>query len=74
MAFFLFQKKNINYKIEDSIAIITLNRSPSNAFTIQFLDEILNSLTKASKDKSVKVVVLESNIARLQRRTLPYYS
>ena len=57
-------KKNINYKIEDSIAIITLNRSPSNAFTIQFLDEILNSLTKASKDKSVKVVILESNISK----------
>ena len=56
--------KNINYKIEDSIAKITLNRSPSNAFTIQFLDEILNSLTKASKDESVKVVILESNIAK----------
>ena len=55
-------KKNINYKIKDSIAIITLNRSPSNAFTIQFLDEILNSLTKASKDTSVKVVILESNM------------
>ena len=57
-------KKNINYKIEDSFAIITLNRSPSNAFTIQFLDEILNLLTKASKDESVKVVILESNIAK----------
>ena len=32
----------IKYKIIDHIAWITMKRNPSNAFNIEFLDEIFN--------------------------------
>ena len=42
--------KFIKYKVIDHIALITMKRNPSNAFNIEFLDEILNTLKIASKD------------------------
>ncbi len=41
----------IKYKVIDHIALITMKSNPSNAFNIEFLDEILNTLKIASKDK-----------------------
>ena len=55
-------EKFIKYKVIDHIALITMKRNPSNAFNIDFLDEILNTLKIASKDKKVRVIIIESDI------------
>jgi len=52
--------KLIEYKVIDHIAWITLKRNPSNAFSIDFLDDILDKLKIASKDKEVRAIILES--------------
>ena len=52
--------KLIEYKVIDHIAWITLKRNPSNAFSIDFLNDILDNLKIASKDKDVRAVILES--------------
>ena len=52
--------KLIEYKVIDHIAWITLKRNPSNAFSIDFLNDILDYLKIASKDKEVRAVILES--------------
>ena len=55
----------IKYKVIDHIAWITMKRNPSNAFNIKFLDEILNTLKIASKDKDVRVIIIESDINKI---------
>ena len=55
----------IKYKVIDHIAWITMKRNPSNAFNIEFLDEILNTLKIASKDKDVRVIIIESDINKI---------
>ena len=55
----------IKYKVIDHIALITMRRNPSNAFNIEFLDEILNTLKIASKDKEVRVIIIESDINKI---------
>ena len=55
----------IKYKIIDHTAWITMKRNPSNAFNIEFLDEILNTLKIASKDKDVRVIIIESDINKI---------
>ena len=57
--------KFIKYKAIDHIAWITMKRNPSNAFNIKFLDEILNILKIASKDKDVRVIIIESDINKI---------
>ena len=57
--------KFIKYKVIDHIALITMKRNPSNAFNIEFLDEILNTLKIASKDKNVRVTIIESDINKI---------
>ena len=49
--------KFIEYKVIDHIAWITLKRNPSNAFSIDFLDDILNSfnLMPMSDDRKKKL-------------------
>ena len=59
--------KFIKYKVIDHIAWITMKRNPSNAFNIQFLDEILNILKIASNDKNVRVIIIKSDINFLDR-------
>ena len=54
--------KLIEYKVIDNIAWITLKRNPSNAFSIDFLNDILDSLKIASKDKEVRAIILESGV------------
>jgi enoyl-CoA hydratase len=55
----------IKYKVIDHIAWITMKRDPSNAFNIKFLDEILNTLKIASRDKYIRVVIIESEINKI---------
>ena len=57
--------KFIEYKVTNHIAWITLKRNPSNAFSIDFLNDILNTLKIASKDKEVKALIVESDINKI---------
>ena len=57
--------KFIEYKVTNHIARITLRRNPSNAFSIDFLDDILNTLKIASKDKEVRALIVESDINKI---------
>ena len=57
--------KLIEYKVIDHIAWITLKRNPSNAFSIDFLDDILYTLKIASKDKEVRAIILESAVNKI---------
>ena len=66
--------KFIGYSISENIASITLNRSPSNAFSIDFLDEILNALKIASKDNEIRAVIIKSNINNILKIRISEYS
>jgi len=57
--------KLIEYKVIDHIAWITLKRNPSNAFSIDFLDDILDTLKNASKNKKVRAIILESDVNKI---------
>lgn len=55
----------VDYTVTDHIAEITLDRAPANAFSIAFLDEILNALRRASEDDNVRAVVLRSALPKI---------
>ena len=57
--------KFIQYKITEHIARITLKRNPSNAFSSDFLDDILDTLKIASKDQEVRAIIVESDINKI---------
>ena len=54
----------LNYQIKSQIAEIIINRPPINAFNIRLLDEILNALELAKNDKTIKVVLIKSNLEK----------
>ena len=54
--------KNLYYNVTNNVAEIILARGPSNAFSLDFLNEILNQLKLASKDENAKVVIIKSDI------------
>lgn len=51
---------HIAYAASDGIAEITLDRPPVNAFSVAFLDEILDALRLAAGDETVRVVLIRS--------------
>ena len=57
--------KYINLKVENSIANIRLKRSPINAFSIDFLNEILITLKEVNKNKEVLAIMLTSSIPNI---------
>ena len=54
--------KYLDYHIENKVAEICLKRSPINAFSIQFLKEILSSLKTFNTDNDVDAVIIRSSI------------
>ena len=54
--------KHLYYNVTNNVAEITLAMGPSNAFSLDFLNEILNQLKLASKDENAKVVIIKSDI------------
>jgi enoyl-CoA hydratase len=54
----------VNYKVRDSVAVITLMRAPLNTFSLLFLDEILAALRRAAEDDAVRAVILRSGLKR----------
>ena len=54
--------KHLYYNVTNNVAEITLARGPSNAFSLDFLNETLNQLKLTSIDKNVKVVIIKSDI------------
>ena len=57
--------KYLNLTIENSIANISLKRSPINAFSINFLNEILTTLKEVNNKKDVLAVMLSSSIPNI---------
>ena len=57
--------KYLNLTIENSIANISLKRSPINAFSINFLNEILITLKEVNNKKDVLAVILSSSIPNI---------
>ena len=55
----------LNYQIKSPIAEIIINRPPINAFNIQLLDEILSALELAKNDKTIKAVLIKSNLKKI---------
>ena len=53
---------NVTYQVEKNIGHISLNRAPVNAFSVEFLDEILSTLVRAGADEEVRAVILSSDI------------
>ena len=57
--------KYLNIIIENSIANICLKRSPINAFSIDFLNEILAALKEVNQNKNVLAVMISSSIPNI---------
>ena len=57
--------KYLNLTIENSIANICLKRSPINAFSIDFLNEILITLKEVNNKKDVLAVMVSSSIPNI---------
>jgi enoyl-CoA hydratase/carnithine racemase len=57
--------KYLNLTIENSIANICLKRSPINAFSINFLNEILITLKEVNNKKDVLAVMVSSSIPNI---------
>ena len=57
--------KYLNLTIENSIANIRLKRSPINAFSIDFLNEILITLREVNNQKDVLAVMVSSSIPNI---------
>ena len=57
--------KYLNLTIENSIANIRLKRSPINAFSIDFLNEILITLKEVNNKKDVLAVMVTSSIPNI---------
>jgi len=57
--------KYLNLTIENSIANIRLKRSPINAFSINFLNEILITLKEVNNKKDVLAVMVSSSIPNI---------
>lgn len=52
---------NLEYSIADNISKIVLNRSPANALTREFVQELLDVYLASEKDEAVKVRYLTGN-------------
>ena len=57
--------KYLNLTIENSIANIRLKRAPINAFSINFLNEILITLKEVNNKKDVLAVMISSSIPNI---------
>ena len=57
--------KYLNIIIENSIANICLKRSPINAFSIDFLNEILAALKEVNEKKNLLAVMISSSIPNI---------
>ncbi|MEL6226785.1 MAG: enoyl-CoA hydratase/isomerase family protein [Pseudomonadota bacterium] len=55
----------VSVQQHDNIATIALNRPPLNAFSLAFLDQILEALTTAARMDDVRAVILESGLSNV---------
>ena len=46
--------KFVDYRVEDNIAHVVMNRAPVNALSTELVDEILESYAAAKNDPSVR--------------------
>ena len=56
---------SIRYEVTDAIAEITLSNAPVNALTEESIDALLAAFQRAATDKSVRAVILSSDVPRM---------
>ncbi|MEM1314315.1 MAG: enoyl-CoA hydratase/isomerase family protein [Pseudomonadota bacterium] len=59
------EPNHVSYVQRDGIAEITLNRAPVNAFSVAFLDEILDALRRAAANEAARVVLIRSALDKV---------
>ena len=57
--------KFVDYRVEDNIAHVVMNRGPVNALSTELVDEILESYAAAKNDPSVRCLMLESGLPKV---------
>ena len=57
--------EHLNIKIENSIANVSLKRSPINSFSIDFLKEILDALKDLNNNSKILAITLSSSIPKI---------
>ena len=57
--------KFVDYRVEDNIAHVVMNRAPVNALSTELVDEILESYAAAKNDPSVRCLMLESGLPKV---------
>ncbi len=56
--------KTVSYECRDNVGVITLNRPPVNALSLDFIRQINAALGEAAMDDSARAVVISSAVAR----------
>jgi enoyl-CoA hydratase len=56
--------QNVDYRVEDRIAHVAMNRPPVNALSVELVADILESYWLAKQDPRVRCVMLESGLER----------
>ena len=55
----------VNYRVEDHIAHVVMNREPVNALSLELVEEILEAYRLAKMDPGVRCVMLESSLSNV---------
>lgn len=56
--------ENIQYEVSERIAVISLNRAPVNALSLEFVNEFIAALRQAGDDDEVRVVIVTSALEK----------
>ena len=54
----------INFAIEEGVAVISLNRAPANAYDMQMLRDLTDSVRRVREDSAIRLAVVRSALPR----------
>jgi enoyl-CoA hydratase/carnithine racemase len=54
----------IDFTIEDGVAVISLNRAPANAYDMQMLRDLTDSVRRVREDSAIRLAVVRSALPR----------
>lgn len=57
--------KSVSYEVRDDVAEIMMDHAPVNSLTKSMIGEVLDALTRAASDTSVRAVILGSRIPKI---------
>ena len=56
--------QNVEVSFDGYVAVIKMNRAPSNAFNLEFVDELNEIVTQLTENTQVRVIVISSRVNR----------